>query len=425
MTTTRNVPLAVIDVDAKARAYVNDALDRHRLAPGTYVAAFEEQFARAHGCRAAIACNSGASALQVAVAAAKEARGWRDGDEVLVPALTFVTAPNAVLGNGLRPRFVDVDPHTYGLAVERVEAAVGPRTRAILAAHPFGLPCDVEPLDAIARQHGLAVLEDSCGAMLTTYRGRSVGSIGLLGCFSTAGSQPVATGTGGLVTTSDDDLALLCRSLIAHGRDPRAHSSGDDPFGLAPHQHGVAGRPVVRLGLSCRLGELEAAVGLAQLERCHEIVAQRRHHARRLLEQLVVFEDRLQLPVVPPDRDHAFTVLPIVVRRPGERDALVHHLARHGIDSRVMFPLLAAPAYRRLIAEPATEWPAARWLQTQGFYIGCHQGLSEDDIAYVGEVFRSYYAEHQLAAAAENAARVRAVAHGWRSRREQPAGEAS
>ena len=182
----REITLGVVDIGPRERAYVNDALDRRRLSPGGYVAAFEERFARAHGCRYAVACNSGTSALQVTLAALKEVHGWADGDEVIVPALTFIATSNVVLYNGLTPRFVNVDVRTFDLDPAQIEAAVSPRTRAVIPVHLFGLPCDMEAIERVARRHGLVVLEDSCETMFARCQGQSVGSFGQLACPRTA-----------------------------------------------------------------------------------------------------------------------------------------------------------------------------------------------------------------------------------------------
>src|SRR3712207_6174410 len=189
---------------------------------------FEQEFAELHGCRFGVMSNSGTSSLQVALQALKERHGWEDGDEVIVPAVTFVATSNIVLHNRMTPVFVDVLPDTYNIDPARIEARITERTRAIVPVHLFGLPADMDPILELARAHDLKVIEDSCEAMFATYRGRPVGSFGDVACFSTYVAHFLVTGVGGLGTTNDGELAVAMRSLINHGRDSIYLSIDDD-----------------------------------------------------------------------------------------------------------------------------------------------------------------------------------------------------
>ena len=180
---------------------------------------FERELASLHDCRFGLMCNSGTSALQIALAALKEVHGWKDGDEVLVPALTFVATSNVVLYNGLTPVFVDVEPDYYELDAAKIEARITERTRAIIPVHIAGLPCDMDPIMEIAARHGLRVVEDSCETMFSRYKGKAVGSFGDIGCFSTYAAHVITTGVGGLCVTSDPELNVILKSLMNHGRD--------------------------------------------------------------------------------------------------------------------------------------------------------------------------------------------------------------
>lgn len=391
----RTVTLGTIDVSEQGRHYVLDAIDRKRLSPGPHVARFEQKFAAEHDCRFAVACNSGTSALQVSLAALRERHGWADGDEVIVPALTFIATSNVVLHAGLRVRFVDVDPHSYNLDPALLEATVGPRTRAVIPVHLFGQPCDMAPILEIAARHGLAVLEDSCQTMFTRYRGHSIGAFGELACFSTYVAHPLSTGTGGIITTNDLDLDRMCRSLVAHGRND-AYLSIDDDDGLSGHalRRIVESRfSFVRLGYSFRWNELEAGLGLDQLERAEEIIGRHRHVAQLLIKRLRPLDDVLQLPSWPEHSDHSFMVFPLVVRGPIDREALVMFLEERGIETRPMFPLLSQPVYRERFGELELEFPTASWLARAGFYVGCHQHMNEEDVAYLGDVLEQYFAQ--------------------------------
>lgn len=388
----RQVSLGCLSIDDAARRYVDDVLQSNRLSYGKYSRRFEAEFARAHGVRHAVVLNSGTSALQVALAALKEVHGWRDGDEVIVPAVTFVATSNIVLMNGLRPVFVDVDPRTYNIDPARIDAKCGPRTRAIIPVHLCGLPCDMDPILDIARRRGLRVLEDSCETMFVRYRGRHVGSFGDLAAFSTYVAHLLVTGVGGLVTTDDDDLATMCRSLLAHGRDAIYLSIDDDDTADESRLRSIVERrfSFVRLGFSYRVTEMEAALGVAQLEAREGMLARRRENGAYLTGALRRFEEFLQLPWVSEGSEHAFMMYPLLTRGGCDRDKLVNHLERHGIETRYLFPLLTQPVYRRLFGEMLDDYPVARLVSEKGFYFGCHQGLGPEDLEYVVETVADF-----------------------------------
>jgi perosamine synthetase len=392
----RQITLGVVDIGCKEKAYLNDALERNRLSAGKYVATFERRFAQEHDCKHAVACNSGTSALQIALAALKEARGWEDGDEVLVPALTFIATSNIVLYNNMVPKFVDVDSRTYNINPFLIEGQLSRRTRAIIPVHLFGLPCEMDPIEEIADAHGLEVIEDSCETMFARYRGKSVGSFGAMGCFSTYVAHLLVTGVGGIITTNNEEYALMCRSLMAHGRDTMYLNIDDDDEVSDNQLREIITRrfSFVRLGFSYRLTELEGALGLAQLERKEEIIGRRRRNAHALIASLKPFEEYLQLPTYPAYSDHSFMMFPIVVREPVDREDLINYLEQRHIETRYMFPLLSQPVYRHLFGDIDKDFPVAHQLSQRGFYIGCHQGMTAEDIDYVAEAFESYFACH-------------------------------
>ena len=181
----RKITLGQCKINDAGKRYVNDALDNNRLSAGKYTKKFEEDFAKLHQCKYGIFCNSGTSALQISLAALKEFYGYKDGDEVLVPATTFIATSNVVLQNNLTPVFVDVDPLTFNIDPLKIEAKITSRTRACIPVHLFGLPADMDSISAIAKTHSLNIIEDSCETMFAGIRGKSVGSFGDIACFST------------------------------------------------------------------------------------------------------------------------------------------------------------------------------------------------------------------------------------------------
>jgi perosamine synthetase len=391
VTSVRNITLGTLNISQEGRAYVNDALDNNRLSYGKYTKRFEDEFALAHQSKHAIFMNSGTSALQVALAALKEVHGYQDGDEALVPATTFIATSNIVIQNGLKPVFVDVNRETFNMNWYEIANHLTPRTRCIIPVHLFGLPADMEMIMGIADIHGLQVIEDSCETMFADQNGRSVGSFGDIACFSTYVNHLIVGGIGGLVTTNDDKLAEISRSLIAHGRDSiYTNIDADDGLSGTKLQNIIERRfKFDRVGCSYRATELEAAIALSELERALENISIRRANAA-LLTNLLKDIDELQLPVVPSRFTHSFMMYPLVLKT-GDRDKLLMHLEENGIETRYLFPLLSQPVYRKLFPGMEPKYPNSQYLSEQGFFIGMHQGLTVEDIEYVSEVIHYFY----------------------------------
>ncbi|MCR4297120.1 MAG: DegT/DnrJ/EryC1/StrS family aminotransferase [Elusimicrobia bacterium] len=388
----REIGVGGFAVSPLARRYVNEVLDSNRLSYGPFHRRFEAAFAAEHDSKHAVFCNSGTSALQIALQALKEKHGWADGDEVIVPSVTFIATSNVVLHNRMVPVFADVDPRTYTLDPAKLEAAVTPKTRAVIPVHLLGLPADMDPIAAIARKRGLSIIEDSAETMFARYKGRKVGSLGDIGCFSTYIAHYIVTGVGGLATTSDPDLAVRLRSLMNHGRDSIYLSIDDDKGATGKKLHEIVAKrfQFVSVGHSYRATELEAALGLAQLEEKDGIVAARTGLAARLSAGLKEFEGRLQLPFSPADRDHTFMLYGLVLKNE-DKASLVNFLEDRGVETRDMLPLLNQPVYKRMFGEIESKYPVAKHLNRSAFYIGCHQYMTANDADYVIEQFRAYF----------------------------------
>jgi dTDP-4-amino-4,6-dideoxygalactose transaminase len=378
------------------RKYVNQALRANRLSYGPFTEQFEREFAKRHDVKVALFTNSGTSALQVAVNALKIRDGWKDDDEVIVPALTFVASANVVIRNNLKPVFVDVDPDYFELDPARLEAAISPRTRAIMPVHIAGLPCDMGPIMDIANRHRIRVIEDSCEAMFVRYRGRPVGSFGDIACFSTYVAHILVTGVGGLAVTSDPDLAVLMKSLFNHGRDSIYIHIDDDQGVSGERLFDVVSRRFrfVHVGYSYRATELEGALGLGELARADRMLAARARNAKFLTRGLADLqrEGLLQLPKTRPDSQHAFMFFPVVVtEKGGERDRLVFFLEERGIETRYLLPLINQPVYLEAFGELEPKFPVAASLNRTAFYIGCHPFLTRSELAYVVEQFHEFF----------------------------------
>jgi perosamine synthetase len=378
------------------KKYVQQVLDSNRLSYGPFSRKFEKDFASLHEVKHAVLSNSGTSSLQVALSALKEKYGWQDGDEVLVPAITFIATSNVVLMLNLKPVFVDVDELTYNINPELIEEKISAKTRALIAVHMFGLPANMKAIKTIAQKHGLRIIEDSCETMFVNVDGQPVGSHGDVGCFSTYVAHFLVTGVGGLSVTNDPDLAVIMRSLVNHGRDGIYLSIDDDEHKKGKELEVVVERRFnfVRLGYSYRVTEMEAALGVAQLEQKDKIIAARHRNAQYLIEGLKPLENagRLQLPHVPNYADHAFMLFPIVVSDPkANRDDLVLYLEEHVIETRQMMPLTNQPYYKKLFGDIENQYPVAKWINRNGFYIGCHQEFGKPELDYIIQVFKSFF----------------------------------
>jgi perosamine synthetase len=369
-------------------------LDSGRLSAGPLMAQFETDIAAIHDCRFGLMCNSGTSALHIALAALKEKYGWDDGDEVLVPAVTFVATANVVLYNGLKPVFVDVERAYYDIDPGQIEQYITSRTRAIIPVHIGGLPCDMTPILELADRYRLRVIEDSCEAMFVRYKGRPVGSFGDIGCFSTYVAHMITTGVGGLCTTNDPELLVSLKSLMNHGRDSIYIRIDDDASvqGSALFQVVNSRFSFIRLGHSFRCTEMEAALGLGQLSEREALTARRQLIAKRLNEGLSDLEDYLQLPKPRPEAEHGYMFYPLVIINPRIcRDDLILFLEEHAIETRYLLPLINQPVYRPLFGNLNEQYPVAASLNRDAFYIGCHPEMSDDEVEYVIECFHEYF----------------------------------
>jgi dTDP-4-amino-4,6-dideoxygalactose transaminase len=238
----------------------------------------------------------------------------------------------------------------------------------------------------IAAERGLRVVEDSCETVGVSHAGRPVGSFGDFGCFSTYMAHLVTTGVGGLALADDEEDITRFRSLMNHGRNPR-YLRIDDDQGLTDDEllAVVWSRyEFVWLGQSFRATEMEAALGIGQLERLPAALARRREVAAQLTAALA--HPDLQLPSVAPGNEHAFMMYPIVCRRPDLRDRLVLALERGRVETRFLLPILGQPCYAGVFDYPPGRFPVAEDALANGFYIGCHPSMTEDDVAYVAGI---------------------------------------
>lgn len=401
------IGVGCMEITAKEREYVNRVLDSGLITSGPMLDRFEMQFTARHNRAFGLMVNSGTDALRIALAALKERHDWHCTDEVLVPALTFIATANIVIQNDLVPVFVDVDPHTFNIDVADLQRKIGPNTRAIIPVHLFGLPADMDDIMTIARANDLRVIEDSCEAMGVDVNGHPVGSWGDVACFSTYAAHIISTGVGGLAITDDALLAQRMKSLANHGRDAQFlgfHNSAilDPQAYQNQERHAeIIGRRFrfERIGYSSRATQFEAALGLAQLERLDEMLFDRANN-------FVFFQTQLEnVPGIatqawPKDRGHAAMMFPLVLTNPdADRRAVTLDLERSGIETRPFFNILAQQPYIDRVGPIEDEFPVAKRLSRNGFYVACHQMLTPSDLWQIVDTVKKVVAPGRQVAA--------------------------
>ena len=376
------------DISETEKKYVKEVLDSQRLSYGPFLKKLESKFDSMHQSMFAVAVNSGTDALRIAIACLREAHGWEDDDEIICPAVTFVASSNVILQNNLKPVFVDIEPDIYNIDPSKIEAAITKKTKAIMVVHLFGQPATMEPISNIAKKHGLKIIEDSCETMLVNYKNKSVGSLGDIGCFSTYVAHLIVTGVGGIAVTSNPKYAEIMRSMANHGRDGIYISIDDDKNKSDKEFKQIIERrfSFIRLGYSSRITEMEGALGLGQLERSEEILSSRKKNAEYLIRKLEKYEDKIQLPRKKGDREHAYMMFPIVIKKGAGLDKkdFVFFLEENNIETRDMLPLVNQPIYKKLFGDDIEEkYPNAKWINNNGFYIGCHQKITKEELDYI------------------------------------------
>ena len=325
------------------RAAVEGVLTAQQFVLGPQGEALEREIAEACGVRYAIGLASGTEALELGL----HACGVKAGDEVIVPAFTFIATGSAVSALGARPVFADIEPASFNLDPDQIEARITPRTRAIVAVHLFGLSADMEPILAVAEKHGIPVIEDNAQSFGGTYKGRKTGSMGRLGCLSFYPSKNLgAYGDAGMIVTSDEKLAVRLRSLRNHGQTGQYLST--------------------ERGWNSRMDELQAAILRVKLRHMAEWTAARKSHAR-LYNSLLADVPGIALPRVPPGREHVYYLYTLRVEgraggytRPNDRgnearsDLVQQRLKERGVASVVYYPvpLHLQPLYALLGGKP-------------------------------------------------------------------------
>jgi CDP-6-deoxy-D-xylo-4-hexulose-3-dehydrase len=375
---------------ADLRSLVDASLD-FWLTTGRFAAQFERDFAAFMGTRCCSLVNSGSSANLLALTALTDPslkdRALRPGDEVITCAAGFPTTVNPILQNQLVPVFVDVHIPTYNLDASRLEQALGPRTRAIMVAHTLGNPFDLGTVMEVARRHRLWVVEDCCDAVGALYQGRPVGTFGDLATVSFYPAHHITMGEGGAVLTSDPHLKQLVESFRDWGRDCWCDPGRDNTCGkrfdwqLGELPQGYDHKYTYsRLGYNLKLTDMQAAVGLSQLQKLPGFIERRRANYARLRRALEGLQDDLILPEATAGAEPSWFGLPLTLREGARRSRpeVIRALEADRIGTRLLFGgnLLRQPAYRDVPRRVAGALDQADRVMARTFWIGVHPGLT-------------------------------------------------
>jgi perosamine synthetase len=349
------------EVEAVVRV-LRSGLLTQGLGAGPMVTQFEKKFAEFAGVKHAIAVNTGTAALHSAIVAA----GVKTGAEVILPSFTFVATAEAVVMAGGKPVFTDIDPETYNISPAEIEKAVTKKTKAIVPVDLYGLPAEIKPIREIVAEHDLAVVEDAAQAHGATYAGKPAGVSADVACWSLYASKNMTTGEGGVITTGNDEMAETMRLMRTHGEKAKYAS--------------------LMLGYNYRMSEIQAAIGLVQLEKLPAFVAKRRENARRLTRILSKTE-KLQLPGEPKGREHSWYLYTVRLKNAteNERNKIVVELRKKGIGAEVYYtnPVHLMPYYRDSFGRrklPETEKAAK-----QVFSLPIHPGVTKEQVDYIGK----------------------------------------
>ena len=403
------VPVSGRVFDSDDLAHLVDASLDFWLTTGRYADRFESEFARLLGCRHAMLCNSGSSANLLAVSALTSQTLGPDraapGDEVITVAAGFPTTVAPIVQNGLVPVFVDVTLGTYNANVDQIEAAIGPRTRAIILAHTLGNPFDLDRIAALAEKHDLWLIEDNCDALGSTYRGRPTGSFGDLATFSFYPAHHITMGEGGAVVTDRPRLKVLVESFRDWGRDcwcaPGKADTCGKRFGwqLGDLPQGYDHKYIYsHLGYNLKATDMQAAVGVSQLKKLAGFIATRKRNWRKLRDGLARLEEFLILPEPTLHSDPSWFGFALTVRpgSPVTRNELIAGLDARKIATRLLFGgnLLRQPAFRHVAHRVAGPLSATDVVMTNTFWVGVYPGLTEEMLDYVIESIGDVIEQH-------------------------------
>jgi perosamine synthetase len=359
----KKIPLSNPDIGPREIELIIQVLRTPYVSMGPMVPRFEEAVAHYVGVKHAVAVSSGTSGLHLAVIAA----GIREGNEVITTPFSFIASANCILYERGTPVFVDIHPETLNIDAEKIEEKITPRTKAILPVHVFGQPCDMDKIMEVAGRYGFMVIEDACEAIGSKLNSRQVGTFGECGVFAFYANKQITTGEGGVLVTNRDDWGRLFRSLRNQGRD----------------DHG-ASFPHVHLGYNYRLNELNAALGIIQMERIEELLWKRAQVAEWYNERLTNLELIERLYISPFTTRMSWFVYVVRIKPPAHRDEVMDKLAEAGIPSRPYFtPIHLQPFYQDRFGYKRGDFTIAEKLGDMTLALPFSSVMTEEQVEYV------------------------------------------
>ncbi len=402
----KKIPFARKIMDENEFVYMVDAALDGWLTAGRYANLFEKKFAQYLGVKYVHLTNSGSSANLLAVSAITSPklgdRRVRRGDEIITVAAGFPTTVNPIIQVGAVPVFVDIELGTYNIDVSQLEEAYSPKVKGIILAHTLGNPFDLDAVMEFAMKYDLWVIEDTCDALGSRYNGKLVGTFGHLSTYSFYPAHHITMGEGGAVATDDDLLETIVRSFRDWGRDcwcpPGADNTcgkrfsqqfGTLPFGY-DHKYVYS-----HIGYNLKITDLQAAIGVAQLDKLERFIERRKYNFRRLKEGIKDLEEYFILPEATPGSDPAWFAFPLTIRPETgiKRRELVMYLEEKGIMTRMLFGgnLTRQPAYQEVEYRIVGDLKNTDIALEYTFFVGVYPGITDEMLDYVVEVFHEFF----------------------------------
>jgi perosamine synthetase len=357
-------PVARPNITRKEKDYVLKVLNSGFLSLGPVHKKFEKKFAKLVGTKYACSVSSGTAGLHLAVIAA----GIKKGDEVITTPFSFISSANCILYVGAKPVFVDIDPMTYNLDPKLIEKAITKKTKAILVVHIFGQSCDMAPIQKIAKKHKLKIIEDACESLLATYRGKKVGTFGQSAVFAFYPNKQITTGEGGMIVTDDKKIYDLCVSLRNQGRTPNMQ--------WLDHKY---------LGYNYRMDEMNASVGLAQLERINYLIKERNKVAALYNKYLADYQDLIQIPQIAKENKSTWFVYVTQILKKGvNRNRVIARMAKQKIQTKPYLPAIHLfDFYKKKFKYQKGDFPVTEQVSNLSLALPFYIGLNQKDIKYI------------------------------------------
>ncbi len=360
----KKYPIAKPHITATDEKLVLEVLNSGNLSLGPKYKEFEKEFAKKIGTKHACAVSSGTAGLHLAMIAAN----IKPGDEVITSPFSFIASANSILYVGAKPVFVDIDSITYNMDPEKIEAAITPKTKAILVVHIFGQAADMTRISKIAKKHKLKIIEDACESICAEHGRQKVGTFGESAVFAFYPNKQMTTGEGGMIVTNNEKTYKLCSSLRNQGRAENMQ--------WLDHE---------RLGYNYRMDEMSAALGITQLEKLDFLVNERQKIAALYTKYLLSHSELVQIPAIAKNNSHTwFVYVTLLKNNKLKRDKLITELAKQGISTKPYLPSIHLFSfYKKRFGYKKGDFPIAERVSNSSIALPFYIGLKENDVNYI------------------------------------------